>query len=220
MPLERKPEGEELLSERDAREYAAIPRDAETALFAAFLGPAPAGRLADLGSGAADIPAGLCRLLPGISALAVESSPVMLRLAEERLPAAGPGSRLKLLPADARHTGLPGAGFDWIISNNFVHHLADPAPLFAEIARLAAPGAGLLIRDLRRPDSEEELEAIAAHCPESTPRQRELLRSSLRAALSAEEARNLALAGGLAGFTAERAGPRHWELRRPRALKV
>lgn len=221
MPMERTVEAGVMESEADALEYAAIGREAEISLFAGFIGqrPAPGGlEIADLGAGPADIPAGLCRLLPGAAVTAVENSPAMIALAKSRIEAAGLSGRVILLRADAVSTGLAAGSFGWVISNNFAHHLADPAALFREAARLAGRGGGIFIRDLRRPDTREELEAIAAHCPGSTPRQREMLRASLRAALRVEEAEAAALAAGLSGFTAERAGPRHWELRRRRAV--
>lgn len=221
MPLARNVEPELMESEADALEYAAINRGAEVVLFFDFISGTPGPRVIDLGSGPGELTAGLCRRLPGAAFTAVENSPAMFALAEKEYAAEGLSGRVRLLRADAKNTALPAGSFDWVISNNLAHHLADPAPLFAEIARLCAPGAGLFIRDLRRPETEGELEAIAAHCPSSTPRQRELLRASLRAALRTEEAEAFALAAGLSGFTAEAAGPRHWELRRPRrALKV
>ena len=41
--------------------------------------------------------------------------------------------------------------FPAVMSNSIVHHIPDPRTVFAEIARVAAPGATIFVRDLLRP---------------------------------------------------------------------
>ncbi|PIU20129.1 MAG: SAM-dependent methyltransferase, partial [Elusimicrobia bacterium CG08_land_8_20_14_0_20_59_10] len=117
--------------------------------------------------------------------------------------------------ADAKNTGLPCGSFDFAVCNNLVHHIAEPGLLFREIARLLRHGGGIFIRDLRRPRTARELAAHMANCSGDTPRQRELLRDSLLAALRPEEVAEFVKGAGLRGVVLAEAGDRHWELRRP-----
>ena len=202
----------------DAREYAAIDRASATAEFVRVLAEEldfRGGRLADLGAGPCDIPVEICRRIKGVKVTAVEMAPAMLKLASAKIARSGFSGRIRLLPADAKFTGLPAGSFDFVTCSNLIHHIADPVLIFREIARLLRPGGGVLVRDLRRPLSARELGARMADCSGDTPRQRELLRNSLRAALRAGEAAAYARRGGLDGFTLTADGDRHWQLRRP-----
>lgn len=218
--LNRTTEPETISARGDALEYEAIDHAEANAAFAALLTGElgfRGGKLLDLGTGPGDIPVAVCRLTEDAKVTAVEMSAPMTELATEKIARAGFAGRIVLLRADAKDTKLPGNSFDFVVCNNLVHHIAEPELLFREIARLCRPGAGLLLKDLRRPDTLDELNAQAAHCAASTPRQRELLRSSLHAALRVEEIEVYAREAGLTDFTLAAAGPRHWELRRRQA---
>ncbi len=62
-----------------------------------------------------------------------------------------PEARVQFFLADGNRLPFPDASFDLVMSNSVLHHLAEPQHMFAEVARLAKPGAAILIRDLRRP---------------------------------------------------------------------
>jgi SAM-dependent methyltransferase len=51
----------------------------------------------------------------------------------------------RLLRADIRDTGLPPASYDLIVQSLADEHLPDLAPLYAEAARLAAPGGAFVL---------------------------------------------------------------------------
>ncbi|RZS37562.1 methyltransferase family protein [Herbihabitans rhizosphaerae] len=65
----------------------------------------------------------------------VDLTPEMLAVA------AGRGAHDKLVEADVTDTGLPAGGYDLLIASLVDEHLDDLRPLYAEAARLAAPGA-------------------------------------------------------------------------------
>lgn len=52
--------------------------------------------------------------------------------------------RLQLVRSDLAETGLPAASVDLIYSVSVIEHLEQPAPVFAEMARLLKPGGRFL----------------------------------------------------------------------------
>lgn len=114
------------------------------------------GRAVDIGTGPGQIVLKLARRLLGWEFVAVDHSPNMIRQARENLMSAARCApdltrRVEFSVADGNRLALPGASFDLVMSNSVLHHLAQPQLLLAEVARLAKPGAAILLRDLRRP---------------------------------------------------------------------
>ncbi|HBA61960.1 MAG TPA: class I SAM-dependent methyltransferase [Elusimicrobia bacterium] len=217
MALKRVLEPELMETDRDAREYGKIDHAAAEMEFVRVLSEElgfARGGLIDLGAGPCGIPVEICRRIKGARVTAVEMALPMLKLASGRIARSGFSGCIRLVRADAKATGLPPRSFDFAVCNNLAHHIADPRLLFREIARLLRPGGGVLIRDLRRPRTARELADRMGHCCGDTPRQRELLRGSLLAALLPEEAAAFARKAGLKGLSLRVEGDRHWELRR------
>ena len=50
--------------------------------------------------------------------------------------------------------------FEGVISNTIVHHIPDPEPALATMARLVAPAGTLVVRDLVRPQSVAEVQRL------------------------------------------------------------
>jgi ubiquinone/menaquinone biosynthesis C-methylase UbiE len=220
--LPRTLEPEVMDSEQDAREYQAIDNDAVNADFVeAFLALAPTeGVVLDLGTGPAHIPLLLLQRSPGLRAVAVDLSTHMLDLARDNVARSGLGHRIELAARDVKNTQFPARSFDAVICNSLVHHIPDPVALFREIVRVARPGAALLIKDLLRPGSAGELEALVArYAARDTPFQRELFHHSLHAALRVEEVVNLCARAALHGVRILQSSDRHWEIRRSCPMK-
>lgn len=121
-----------------------------------------AGSVLDIGTGPGQIALKLAARLPGWLVIGVDRSPNMIREALAARQTAQtaqskpqqPGleaAEADFLVADANRLPFPDASFDLVICNSVLHHLADPARLFEEIARVGRPGAAILVRDLRRP---------------------------------------------------------------------
>lgn len=169
------------------------------------------GRVLDLGCGPADIPLRLCRALPEVEVVAVDGSEAMLALARKALRAAGRvGERVTLELARLPDSALPDRGFDAVISNSLLHHLPEPAVLWAEVRRLAMPGAPILIMDLVRPRDELSAQAIVANagCSEDPLLIRDFY-NSLLAAFTLDEVRGQLRDADLAHLDVAQVSERH-----------
>jgi ArsR family transcriptional regulator len=135
---------------------------AETAVEAAIAKALEAGSLGHL----LDIGTGTGRMIEllgprATSALGIDRSPEMLRLARGRIEAAGlahgavrRGDMYALPPADG--------SIDTVIIHQVLHFADDPAAVIAEAGRVLAPGGRLLVVDFM-PHGREELRSQQRH---------------------------------------------------------
>jgi 2-polyprenyl-3-methyl-5-hydroxy-6-metoxy-1,4-benzoquinol methylase len=138
--------------------------------------------------------------------LGLDGAAAMLAIAQKRL-GAEPAlidrlhfrqACLPLPPAELEGLGGLGGGFDLLVSNSLLHHLADPQVLWRQLGRLAAPGAWLVLRDLRRPANPTVVaELVARHAASASAQLRHDFEASLRAAFRLEEVRDQLRAAGL-----------------------
>lgn len=218
MPLPRVLEPEIMSSAEEAGEYDAMDFSATDQLFAERAAELARGArwIFDIGSGNAKIPLAIGALATATTRIcAVEMSAEMLAAGVRNRLRAGADGRLLFLRADAKRLPLPDGCAELVTSNSLVHHIPDPRAVFREIARIVRPGGGILIRDLVRPESEEELaQLVGAHAAGSSPLQRRLLSDSLRAALTPREVRGILGECGLAGVSVTQITDRHWSAER------
>jgi ubiquinone/menaquinone biosynthesis C-methylase UbiE len=168
------------------------------------------GRVLDLGCGPADIPIRLARALPGVTVVAVDGSEVMLAEARNAVARAGASGQVRLIRARAPDLPFPARAFDAVISNSLLHHLSDPLPFWREVARIARPGAALLIMDLFRPASPERArEIVEAAAADEDPLLKQDFFNSLLAAFTPDEVR-AQLVGDLAHLDCRIVSERHW----------
>lgn len=211
--LKRVLEPEVMDTEQDAAEYDAIDHSSVNREFARqALEICPrAQRALDLGTGTALIPIQLAQLAPELEITAVDLAEQMLLLARSNVSAAGLTSRIRLQACDVKNTGFEPGSFDLILCNSVVHHLPDAVPLFREIARLTGPGTEIFIKDLTRPSSEAELNALVdTYAANDTPYQRRLFAESLRAALTVPEVARACDQAGLGPVQVVRTSDRHY----------
>jgi hypothetical protein len=105
-----------------------------------------------------------------------------------------------------------------VISTTLIHHIPEPAPALEAKKGRVAPGGTLMVRDLARPDSREEVaRLVQLYAGNETPEARGLFEDSLHAALTLEEIREVVEALGLPAACAIMTSDRHWTLtwRRP-----
>lgn len=124
-------------------------------LFPEGLGP----RLLDLGCGPGNISFRLARSYPAATVLAVDGAPAMLDLARGQLLQTDLAERLRFVEAVLPDPALTCAA-SAVLSNSLLHHLHDPQVLWGSIRQLGAPGAAIYVKDLRRPGSLADAEAL------------------------------------------------------------
>ncbi len=159
----------------------------------ALLGPQGEGQgdalsVVDLGCGPGNITFLLARRWPGASVLGIDGSAAMLAIAERRRltdPAAyGQVRFCRLVLPSPQLAGHCSA----VVSNSLLHHLHDPGVFWEAVKQLSGPDTSLYVRDLRRPASDAELEALVARHAGSAPEVlRRDYRHSLRAAFTGAE---------------------------------
>lgn len=172
-------------------------------------------RALDLGTGTARIPILMAERRQDLTIVAADLAREMLRVAARNIGAAALCDRIELVELDAKRVRAPDAGFELVMSNSTIHHIADPAVAFREIARLVRPGGAVIVRDLARPETPEEAWAIVERVAGGdTPRQKQLFFDSLCAALTLEEVATLVAACGLTGVDVRRCSDRHWTVER------
>lgn len=111
------------------------------------------GRLLDIGTGTGRM---LGLMGPhAASALGIDRSPEMLRIARARLDAAGLG-RFEVRQADMGALPMPDASADTVIIHQVLHFSDSPGAAIAEAARVLAPGGQLIVVD-HAAHGEEEL---------------------------------------------------------------
>jgi len=200
----------------DAMDHAQVNRVFVADFLAAWHGRGP---ILDLGTGTAQIPIEFCRQSAAGEVVAVDAAAHMLAVARDNVRWAGFESRIKLQLVDAKGMPFADGSFPAVISNSIVHHIPDPRTVFAEIARVAAPGATILIRDLLRPRGAANLRhLVETYAAGASEHQKKMFAESLHAALTVDEVRDLVAAVGFDPAEARQTSDRHWTWAVPRRI--
>lgn len=167
----------------------------------------------DVGTGTALIPIELCRRFQHCQVIAQDGAVCMLDIARINVAIGLCEHRIQLQHGDGKRLEYSDDLFDGVMSNSWLHHLPDPAQGMAEMMRVCKPGGWLFTRDLFRPETEQELERlVTTHAATETAENQQLLRQSLRAALTLAEARQMIEALGLPSEAVQPTSDRHWTL--------
>ena len=212
--MERVPEPELMDAPEQAAAYAQAdfeePNSHFVELFHTYVGR-PSGPILDLGCGPGDIPLRLARAIPDARIDAVDGAAAMLEHARRAL-AASPdcADRVRFLQATLPDHGLASGAYQAIVSNSLLHHLHDPSGLWGTVKRVAAPGAGVLVMDLFRPQDADAAAGIVATYAADEP---EVLRrdfyNSLFAAFTPDEVRSQLQRAGLDSLAVTTVSDRH-----------
>ncbi|MCT0207640.1 class I SAM-dependent methyltransferase [Synechococcus sp. CS-1332] len=184
----------------------------------ALLGPRGEGdgegmSFVDLGCGPGNISFLLAGRWPGASVLGLDGSAAMLAIAERRQhgdPTAMRRLRFRQLVLPSPQLQGPCSA---VVSNSLLHHLHEPGVFWRSVRQLSAPGTQLYVRDLRRPATLAELEALVCRHAASAP---EVLRRdyahSLRAAFTRADVMGQLKAAGLDGLEVQEVEDRYLEI--------
>jgi len=141
--------------EWDAIRSLHVAEDQVEAAMRALLGPAPLGRLIDIGTGTGRM---IELFAPAAThVLGIDKSSEMLRLARARV-----GEQAELRQADLYALPVADGGVDVAILHNVLHFAQQPGAAIAEAARVLDAYGRLLIADFASHDR-EELRARDAH---------------------------------------------------------
>jgi len=177
------------------------------------------GKILDVGTGTARIPILLAQELLNqqinfqITAIDLASS--MLDIARDHLEKSGLSTVIDLQQVDAKQLPYADASFDAVISNSIVHHLSEPERFFSELARVIKPNAGLLIRDLLRPASYDQLDGLVnTYAGDCDATQQKLFRDSLQASYTLTEIEQFFSAVAIDRIHIFQSSDRHWTAQR------
>ncbi len=216
--IERILEPEVMDNELEAQEYdqmdfTEVNRD--FALFASKLAKEEDKlKVLDIGTGTAQIPIILADLRPKWHITAIDLARSMLTIAEKSIREKNKSSQITLQLIDGKKMPYPDNSFDLVISNSLIHHIPEPLRLLKEINRVIRPSGVVLLRDLFRPESENDIEKIVKEANlDYSPKQRQLFKDSLYAALTIDEIKDLA--SEMEWYSAQvfQSSSRHWTLR-------
>ncbi len=171
----------------------------------------------DLGCGPGDIVRGLAAARPHWTFDGIDGSPAMIEHARRAAPEAGGGAqrvRFHVMRIAAGSVAPPRprgpGGYDVGLSNSLLHHLHDPAHLWAVLKDWLAPRAHLFVMDLLRPDTPEDAAAtVDAYAANEAEVLRRDFCQSLMAAYRPEEVAAQLAAAGLAHLSIEQVSDRH-----------
>lgn len=167
----------------------------------------------DVGTGTALIPIELAQRGFPCRITAIDLAEEMLKLARRNIARAGLEHVIAPELVDAKGLPYADAAFDAVISNSIVHHIPQPRGTLAEMLRVLRPGGVLFVRDLLRPVTDTEVEhLVAVYAGNESPRQQQLFRQSLHAALTVSEIGDLLLGLGLSAAWARQSSDRHWTI--------
>jgi ubiquinone/menaquinone biosynthesis C-methylase UbiE len=182
------------------------------ALLASKLGKKEA-KVLDIGTGTARIPLILSNLRPQWHITAVDLAESMLKLASQNIEKASKSQQITLTLVDGKKMPYDDHSFDVVMSNSLVHHIPNPLDLFKEIDRVVKANGSILIRDLLRPESENDIEEIVKQANlDYNPRQKQLFKDSLHAALTLTEIKKIVSEIGWHHAQVYQSSSRHWTL--------
>ncbi len=167
----------------------------------------------DVGTGTALIPIELAQRDFCCHITAIDLAEEMLNLARQNIARAGLEQVIVPELVDAKGLPYPDGTFDAVISNSIVHHIPEPQRTMCEMLRVLRPGGLLFVRDLMRPETDAEVEhLVAAYAGNESPRQQQLFRQSLHAALTVTEIGGLLSGLGLSTTWIRQSSDRHWTI--------
>ena len=169
------------------------------------------GDVLDLGTGTALIPIELCRHDPECRVMAIDMATHMLDLARYNIEAESMIERISLAKVDAKQMPYEDEMFSTAMSNSIIHHIPEPRECVAELVRVTRKGGIVFVRDLLRPSSDDEVKLLVQqYSGDENQHSQQMFDDSLRAALSLDEIRSIAVEFGFDPESVQQTSDRHW----------
>ena len=170
-------------------------------------------RMLDVGTGTARIPIAFCQRYSTLKIVAIDLAEEMLKLAKVNIDRVGLSERIGLQLVDGKQLPASDGEFDTVVTNTILHHIPEPLTCLREMVRVLAPGGLLFVRDLMRPASDAEAEALVElHTQGATPSQKQLFRQSLHASLTLAEVGDMLEELQLPRDWVQATSDRHWTI--------
>lgn len=185
--MHRIPKPERMIDEKKARAYAMADfEELHSKFIHLFLEHFPhdpiIGYALDLGCGIADITRRFAQEFLYCEIDGIEGCGHLLKYGRMILKRHGLLNRVRLLQGYLPNIEWPSSRYDAIISNGFLHQLADPSLLWKSIKQLAHPHSPIFIMDFMRPESFIQAEIMVK---QYVGKEREILRQDFYDALLA-----------------------------------
>ncbi len=149
-------------------------------------------KVLDICTGTARIPLIISQLRPNWQIIGVDLASSMLELGNKNIEEAQKSAQISLQLIDGKKMPYEDNTFDLVITNSLIHHIPNPLDLLWEIDRVVKVDGSILIRDLLRPNSIEEIEQIVRQANlDYSPHQKQLFYDSLHAAFTLKEMQKL-----------------------------
>ena len=162
------------------------------------------GKVLILGCGTGRLALGLARSCPECEVTGIDRCGPALEEGLEKARGLALVGRVWFLEGDATRLDLPDGSFDAVLCDDLLHHIAEPARLFAGIRRVVKPGGTLLLRDLERPLRPFWSGLLGRSRPAAPEPLRDAWLSSAAAAYSLDELKALCSGSPLVGAVAGR----------------
>ncbi len=213
--MKRIPEPQIMSPTEEAQQYHEMDHGEVNRKFVTELTAGPVGeRIIDLGCGPAAIPIEICRRLDSVRVMALDQEVEMLEIAKREIDLAGLLDRIELHCVDAANmSDFDDEIADVVVSNSLIHHLDQPELGVETAVRLLRAGGRLFVRDLFRPGSMDEVEALVRqYAGSENELAQQLFRQSFQAALTLEEIREIARGLHIDAEHVQMSSDRHWTI--------
>ena len=214
--IERVLEEEVMDTEQEAVDYNEMDHSEVNRIFVDDLLAAglQGGDVVDVGTGTALIPVELAKRATDLGELrimAIDAAANMLELAKMNISVHELESVIELSQEDSKRMSFEDDFFDAIISNSIIHHIPEPIECVREMVRVCKPGGLIFVRDLMRPESDEQVvQLVETYAGQENDHQKQMFDDSLRAALTVEEMQGLVTQFGFQPESVAANSDRHW----------
>jgi len=171
-----------------------------------IVGPMDRADLIDLGTGPANVPLIVASVRPSWSITAVDSSPEMISVAQNRMT--DNSGRIRLLCDDMLSPSIPDCSYDIVVAHFVLHHVKSANQFWNQVSRIARPGAFVLVRDVVRPNSRDDGFAVVRESSSLPSIIRESLFAAYLTAFTRDEIDRQLATAGLNGLTSAEVSPR------------